>query len=201
MKMDDKKVVNGVNDGVESQEVQDIKKNLEQAKIKVEKNIKAIKEKAVVIIGMSQVEAQAVNTVLHHIESTKSVPQQQLQGAVKELTAMEADLDLFKHIEADLSTFNNLSKTYREVVKRIEGIEKFRTKVENYIQLHQKTIDFVNSTIDKIKSHITETIFEDKVEVVYDESYLRPLLDLAYVIFDLVPTEDGGVELKSKVKE
>jgi len=27
------------------------------------------------------------------------------------------------------------------------------------------------------------------------------MLDLAYVIFDLVPTENGGVELKSKVKE
>jgi hypothetical protein len=43
--------------------------------------------------------------------------------------------------------------------------------------------------------------YENKVEVTYDEAYLRPMLDLAYVIFDIVKTEDGGVELKSKVKE
>ena len=174
---------------------------LTEAKAKLKKNLKDLKETSVLIFGLSEVEAQAVNTVLHHIESTKSVPQQQVQGAVKELTTMEADLDLFKHIEADLSTFNNLSKTYRDVVKRIEGIEKFRTKVENYVQLHQKTLDFVDETIAKIKSHIVETDCEDGIHVTYDETYFRPMLDLAYVIFDLVPTENGGVELKSKVKE
>ena len=174
---------------------------LVEAKAKLKKNLKDLKETSVLVFGLSQVEAQAVNTVLHHIESTKSVPQQQVQGAVKELTAMELDLDLFKHIEADLSTFNNLSKTYRDVVKRIEGIEKFRTKVENYVQLHQKTLDFVNETIAKIKSHIVETNEADGIHVTYDETYFRPMLDLAYVIFDLVPTENGGVELKSKVKE
>jgi chromosome segregation ATPase len=138
---------------------------------------------------------------MHHIESTKSAPKAQQQNALKQLEQIEIDLDLFKHIESELSVFNNTSKTYRDVVKKIEQLEDFRTRIERFIEMHQKTIDYVDEAISKVKQHIHEVEYENKVEVTYDEAYLRPMLDLAYVIFDIVKTEDGGVELKSKVKE
>jgi hypothetical protein len=86
-------------------------------------------------------------------------------------------------------------------VKKIEQLEDFRTRIEKFIEMHQKSIDYTDETISKVKAHIHEVEYENKVEVTYDEAYLRPMLDLAYVIFDIVKTEDGGVELKSKVKE
>ena len=174
---------------------------VEEAKVKVAKNNKSVKEKEVIVLGMSVAEAQAINTVMHHIESTKSVPKAQQQNALKQLEQIEVDLDLFKHIESELSAFNNTSKTYRDVVKKIEQLEDFRTRIERFIEMHQKTIDYVDEAISKVKQHIHEVEYENKVEVTYDEAYLRPMLDLAYVIFDIVKTEDGGVELKSKIKE
>lgn len=174
---------------------------IKEAKVRIEKRKKDVKEKEVIVLGMSVAEAQAINTVMHHIESTKSVPKAQKQNALKQLEQIEVDLDLFQHIEKELCAFNNTSKTYRDVVKKIETLEDYRTRIEKFIELHQKTLDYVDESIAKVKAHITETVYEDKVEITYDGEYLRPMLDLAYVIFDLVPTEDGGVELKSKVKE
>ena len=177
------------------------KQKVEEAKVRIEKRKNNAKEKEVVVLGMSVAEAQAINTVMHHIESTKSVPKAQKQNASKQLEQIEVDLDLFKHIESELSAFNNTSKTYRDVVKKIEQLEDFRTRIEKFIEMHQKSIDYTDETISKVKQHIHEVEYENKVEVTYDEAYLRPMLDLAYVIFDIVKTEDGGVELKSKVKE
>ena len=185
----------------ETKVLEEARIKVEEAKAKVAKNKKDVKEKEVVVLGMSVAEAQAINTVMHHIESTKSVPKAQQQNALKQLEQIEIDLDLFKHIESELSAFNNTSKTYRDVVKKIEQLEDFRTRIERFIEMHQKTIDYVDEAISKVKSHIHEVEYENKVEVTYDEAYLRPMLDLAYVIFDIVKTEDGGVELKSKVKE
>ena len=174
---------------------------MRKQRLRVAKNNKSVKEKEVIVLGMSIAEAQAINTVMHHIESTKSVPKAQQQNALKQLEQIEVDLDLFKHIESELSAFNNTSKTYRDVVKKIEQLEDFRTRIEKFIEMHQKSIDYTDETIGKVKAHIHEVEYENKVEVTYDEAYLRPMLDLAYVIFDIVKTEDGGVELKSKVKE
>ena len=185
----------------ETKVLEEAKVKVEEAKAKVAKNNKSVKEKEVIVLGMSVAEAQAINTVMHHIESTKSVPKAQQQNALKQLEQIEVDLDLFKHIESELSAFNNTSKTYRDVVKKIEQLEDFRTRIEKFIEMHQKTINYVDEAISKVKSHIHEVEYENKVEVTYDEAYLRPMLDLAYVIFDIVKTEDGGVELKSKVKE
>jgi hypothetical protein len=185
----------------ETKVLEEAKVKVEEAKVKVAKNNKSVKEKEVVVLGMSIAEAQAINTVMHHIESTKSVPKAQQQNALKQLEQIEVDLDLFKHIESELSAFNNTSKTYRDVVKKIEQLEDFRTRIERFIEMHQKSIDYTDETISKVKQHIHEVEYENKVEVTYDEAYLRPMLDLAYVIFDIVKTEDGGVELKSKVKE
>jgi hypothetical protein len=185
----------------ETKVLEEAKVKVEEAKAKVAKNNKNVKEKEVIVLGMSVAEAQAINTVMHHIESTKSVPKAQQQNALKQLEQIEIDLDLFKHIESELSVFNNTSKTYRDVVKKIEQLEDFRTRIERFIEMHQKTIDYVDEAISKVKQHIHEVEYENKVEVTYDEAYLRPMLDLAYVIFDIVKTEDGGVELKSKVKE
>ena len=185
----------------ETKVLEEAKVKVEEAKAKVAKNNKNVKEKEVIVLGMSVAEAQAINTVMHHIESTKSVPKAQQQNALKQLEQIEVDLDLFKHIESELSVFNNTSKTYRDVVKKIEQLEDFRTRIERFIEMHQKTIDYVDEAISKVKQHIHEVEYENKVEVTYDEAYLRPMLDLAYVIFDIVKTEDGGVELKSKVKE
>jgi hypothetical protein len=185
----------------ETKVLEEAKVKVEEAKAKVAKNNKNVKEKEVIVLGMSVAEAQAINTVMHHIESTKSVPKAQQQNALKQLEQIEVDLDLFKHIESELSAFNNTSKTYRDVVKKIEQLEDFRTRIERFIEMHQKSIDYTDEAISKVKSHIHEVEYENKVEVTYDEAYLRPMLDLAYVIFDIVKTEDGGVELKSKVKE
>lgn len=185
----------------ETKVLEEARIKVEEAKVKVAKNNKSVKEKEVIVLGMSVAEAQAINTVMHHIESTKSVPKAQQQNALKQLEQIEVDLDLFKHIESELSAFNNTSKTYRDVVKKIEQLEDFRTRIERFIEMHQKTIDYVDEAISKVKQHIHEVEYENKVEVTYDEAYLRPMLDLAYVIFDIVKTEDGGVELKSKVKE
>jgi hypothetical protein len=185
----------------ETKVLEEARIKVEEAKAKVAKNNKSVKEKEVIVLGMSVAEAQAINTVMHHIESTKSVPKAQQQNALKQLEQIEIDLDLFKHIESELSVFNNTSKTYRDVVKKIEQLEDFRTRIERFIEMHQKTIDYVDEAISKVKQHIHEVEYENKVEVTYDEAYLRPMLDLAYVIFDIVKTEDGGVELKSKVKE
>ena len=185
----------------ETKVLEEARIKVEEAKAKVAKNNKSVKEKEVVVLGMSVAEAQAINTVMHHIESTKSVPKAQQQNALKQLEQIEVDLDLFKHIESELSAFNNTSKTYRDVVKKIEQLEDFRTRIEKFIEMHQKSIDYTDETIGKVKAHIHEVEYENKVEVTYDEAYLRPMLDLAYVIFDIVKTEDGGVELKSKVKE
>ena len=185
----------------ETKVLEEARIKVEEAKAKVAKNNKSVKEKEVVVLGMSVAEAQAINTVMHHIESTKSVPKAQQQNALKQLEQIEVDLDLFKHIESELSAFNNTSKTYRDVVKKIEQLEDFRTRIERFIEMHQKSIDYTDETISKVKAHIHEVEYENKVEVTYDEAYLRPMLDLAYVIFDIVKTEDGGVELKSKVKE
>ena len=185
----------------ETKVLEEARIKVEEAKAKVAKNNKNVKEKEVIVLGMSVAEAQAINTVMHHIESTKSVPKAQQQNALKQLEQIEIDLDLFKHIESELSVFNNTSKTYRDVVKKIEQLEDFRTRIERFIEMHQKTIDYTDETISKVKQHIHEVEYENKVEVTYDEAYLRPMLDLAYVIFDIVKTEDGGVELKSKVKE
>ena len=185
----------------ETKVLEEARIKVEEAKAKVAKNNKNVKEKEVVVLGMSIAEAQAINTVMHHIESTKSVPKAQQQNALKQLEQIEIDLDLFKHIESELSVFNNTSKTYRDVVKKIEQLEDFRTRIERFIEMHQKTINYVDEAISKVKAHIHEVEYENKVEVTYDEAYLRPMLDLAYVIFDIVKTEDGGVELKSKVKE
>lgn len=185
----------------ETKVLEEAKVKVEEAKAKVSKNNKSVKEKEVIVLGMSIAEAQAINTVMHHIESTKSVPKAQQQNALKQLEQIEVDLDLFKHIESELSAFNNTSKTYRDVVKKIEQLEDFRTRIERFIEMHQKSIDYTDETISKVKAHIHEVEYENKVEVTYDEAYLRPMLDLAYVIFDIVKTEDGGVELKSKVKE
>lgn len=185
----------------ETKVLEEAKVKVEEAKAKVAKNNKNVKEKEVIVLGMSVAEAQAINTVMHHIESTKSVPKAQQQNALKQLEQIEVDLDLFKHIESELSAFNNTSKTYRDVVKKIEQLEDFRTRIERFIEMHQKSIDYTDETISKVKAHIHEVEYENKVEVTYDEAYLRPMLDLAYVIFDIVKTEDGGVELKSKVKE
>ena len=185
----------------ETKVLEEARIKVEEAKAKVAKNNKSVKEKEVVVLGMSIAEAQAINTVMHHIESTKSVPKAQQQNALKQLEQIEVDLDLFKHIESELSVFNNTSKTYRDVVKKIEQLEDFRTRIERFIEMHQKSIDYTDETISKVKQHIHEVEYENKVEVTYDEAYLRPMLDLAYVIFDIVKTEDGGVELKSKVKE
>ena len=185
----------------ETKVLEEARIKVEEAKVKVAKNNKSVKEKEVVVLGMSIAEAQAINTVMHHIESTKSVPKAQQQNALKQLEQIEVDLDLFKHIESELSVFNNTSKTYRDVVKKIEQLEDFRTRIERFIEMHQKSIDYTDETISKVKQHIHEVEYENKVEVTYDEAYLRPMLDLAYVIFDIVKTEDGGVELKSKVKE
>jgi hypothetical protein len=185
----------------ETKVLEEAKVKVEEAKVKIAKNNKSVKEKEVIVLGMSVAEAQAINTVMHHIESTKSVPKAQQQNALKQLEQIEIDLDLFKHIESELSVFNNTSKTYRDVVKKIEQLEDFRTRIEKFIEMHQKSIDYTDETISKVKAHIHEVEYENKVEVTYDEAYLRPMLDLAYVIFDIVKTEDGGVELKSKVKE
>lgn len=185
----------------ETKVLEEARIKVEEAKAKVAKNNKSVKEKEVIVLGMSVAEAQAINTVMHHIESTKSVPKAQQQNALKQLEQIEVDLDLFKHIESELSAFNNTSKTYRDVVKKIEQLEDFRTRIERFIEMHQKSIDYTDETISKVKQHIHEVEYENKVEVTYDEAYLRPMLDLAYVIFDIVKTEDGGVELKSKVKE
>lgn len=185
----------------ETKVLEEARIKVEEAKAKVAKNNKSVKEKEVIVLGMSVAEAQAINTVMHHIESTKSVPKAQQQNALKQLEQIEVDLDLFKHIESELSAFNNTSKTYRDVVKKIEQLEDFRTRIEKFIEMHQKSIDYTDETISKVKQHIHEVEYENKVEVTYDEAYLRPMLDLAYVIFDIVKTEDGGVELKSKVKE
>ena len=185
----------------ETKVLEEARIKVEEAKAKVAKNNKNVKEKEVIVLGMSVAEAQAINTVMHHIESTKSVPKAQQQNALKQLEQIEVDLDLFKHIESELSAFNNTSKTYRDVVKKIEQLEDFRTRIERFIEMHQKSIDYTDETISKVKQHIHEVEYENKVEVTYDEAYLRPMLDLAYVIFDIVKTEDGGVELKSKVKE
>ena len=185
----------------ETKVLEEAKVKVEEAKVRIEKRKNNAKEKEVIVLGMSVAEAQAINTVMHHIESTKSVPKAQQQNALKQLEQIEIDLDLFKHIESELSVFNNTSKTYRDVVKKIEQLEDFRTRIERFVEMHQKTIDYVDEAISKVKSHIHEVEYENKVEVTYDEAYLRPMLDLAYVIFDIVKTEDGGVELKSKVKE
>ena len=185
----------------ETKVLEEARIKVEEAKVKIAKNKKDVKEKEVIVLGMSVAEAQAINTVMHHIESTKSVPKAQKQNALKQLEQIEVDLDLFKHIESELSVFNNTSKTYRDVVKKIEQLEDFRTRIERFIEMHQKSIDYTDETISKVKAHIHEVEYENKVEVTYDEAYLRPMLDLAYVIFDIVKTEDGGVELKSKVKE
>jgi len=185
----------------ETKVLDEAKVKVEEAKVRIEKRKNNAKEKEVIVLGMSIAEAQAINTVMHHIESTKSVPKAQQQNALKQLEQIEVDLDLFKHIESELSAFNNTSKTYRDVVKKIEQLEDFRTRIERFIEMHQKTIDYVDEAISKVKQHIHEVEYENKVEVTYDEAYLRPMLDLAYVIFDIVKTEDGGVELKSKVKE
>ena len=189
---------------------QDIKKELstEEKKVEVEKMVdklkkasKETKQKEVIIKGVSETVAQAINTVVHHIDGTKSQPQGMIQGATKQLGIIEVDLDLLTHVEKELATYNNTTKTYRDVVKRIESLSETRVKIEKFIEMHQKTVNYVDDTIAKIKSHIKETVGETTVEYEYDAPYFESLLDLAYVIFDLVPNKDGSVELKNKVKE
>jgi chaperonin cofactor prefoldin len=177
------------------------KKKVEDAKTLILKNIKNKKEVKVTIHGISEVEAQAVNTVLHHIEGTKTQPNQHLQSITKQLETIETDLDLFGGIEKELNSYNNQTKVYRKVTERIESIKKYREYLEAQVKPIKETIEYADETIAKIKYHIVETEKSDGIHVLYDEVYLRPMLDLAYVIFDLVRTEDGGVELKSKVKE
>lgn len=128
----------------------------------------------------------------------KNVPNQHIQNITKQLETIESDLDLFTHVEKELAVYNNTSKTYRDVVKRIESITKYREYLENQVKPIQAQIDYVNEITTKIRSHITERKDGDTVYVDYNAEYLRPMLDLAYVIFDLAPTKDGGVELKLK---
>ena len=186
---------------VTQEKIDEAKVKIEQAKETIKNNKKDYKHFKVVINGLSEVEAQAVNTVLHHIESTKNVPNQHIQNITKQLETIEEDLDLFGHIEKELNVYNNTSRTYRDVIKRIENITKYREYLENQVKPIKAQIDYADETITKIRSYIVERKDGDTVYVDYNAEYLRPMLDLAYVIFDLVPTEDGGVELKSKVKE
>lgn len=186
---------------VSQEELEAGKKKVEEAQAIIVKNIKNKKEVKVIIHGISEVEAQAVNTVLHHIEGTKNMPKQRLQEITKQLESIETDLDLFSGVEKELSVYNNQTKIYRKVVERMESIKKYREYLELQVKPIKATIEYADEIIAKIKYHITETEKSDGVHILYDEVYLRPMLDLAYVIFDLVRTEDGGVELKSKVKE
>jgi hypothetical protein len=186
----------------ETKVLEEAKVKAEQARVKVEKNKKNAKEIPVEIVGLSQVEAQALNTVLHHIETTKHTPKAQEERILTQLKTIEEDLDLFTHIEQELGTYNNTTHTYRDVVKRIENITKYRDYMESQLEPVQQTIRFADEIIAKINTHIHEDVIgEEKVIITYDAEYILPMLDLAYVIFDLAPTQNGEVELKLKTKE
>lgn len=181
----------------------DVKNVVEEKKEEVEKVAKKIKEKEIKetpvhIYGLSEAEAQAVNTVILHIENTKALPKGQFDGATKELQQIEEELDLFQHVEQELNAFNNTTKTYRDVVKKIKALSELREKLEKYIEFKTAELKAIDDTIAKIKSNIRETDNLDGVHINYDKKYFEAFLDLAYVTFDVAPTKDGNVELKVK---
>jgi len=172
----------------------------EQKAKEVIKKVKEQKfvEKKVNIIGVSEPVATAINTVIIHIDNTKTTSNAQVEGATKELESVSEDIDLLTHVEDILNNYDNLSKTYRDVVKKLNTLTDYRDKIEAFIKLHQTSIKEVDDTIAKVRSHIVETTYEDHVDLVYDKVYFEAFLDLAYVIFDIAPKEDGSVALKTK---
>lgn len=150
------------------------------------KAVAKVKEKTVVIEGVSETEAQAIGTLLYYVENTKAQPQAHLNQGLQMKKETEDELAFLYEIKEELNIYNNTGKTLRNVVKRIELYEKNVEKNLNpAINNLEKHIKFVDDTIAKINSHITEKEFEDKVVRTYDKSYFTPMLDIAYVLFEV----------------
>ena len=67
--------------------------------------------------------------------------------------------------------------------------ENIETKILPPIKALENHIKFIDDTIEKINSNITETESSDKVFKIYDENYFRPILDVAYVLFEVKKSE------------
>lgn len=176
---------------------------VEAKKEAVETAVKKVKEKKIVerpvfIHGLSEAEAQAVNTVIMHIENTKALPKGQLEGASKELQNVDEELKLYQDIENLLNVYDNTTHTYRDVVKKIKTLSSIRERIEKFIEIPTRELKNIDDTIATIRKHIVEADGEDGIHVTYDKDYFYPMLDLAYVIFDVAPAKDGSVELKVK---
>lgn len=154
------------------------------------KALKKVKEKEVIIDGVSESEANAINTVLYYVGNAKTQPQANLKQGLEVKSEVEEELTLLYAIEKELNAYNNTGKTLRIVRKRIKMYEEnIETKILPPIKALENHIKFIDDTIEKINSNITETESSDKVFKIYDENYFRPILDVAYVLFEVKKSE------------
>ncbi len=154
------------------------------------KALKSLKKKDVVIEGVSEIEANAIGILLYHIQNNKTQPQANLNEGLKIKKETEEELAFLFDIEKELEKYNKTGKNLRIVKKRIKLYEdNIEKNLNPAIQSLEKHIKFIDDTIEKVSSHITEVEFDDKVVKTYDKDYFSPILDVAYVLFEVKPNE------------
>lgn len=140
----------------------------------------------VTFVGATPNQAQAIEGVIQSVLQLKGKDELPMKKYESELEPMYKDLLLFKQLHILVSNMvdNNLKE---QIEKRIEYYNAEIAKRETAIKGHKENIEYINSYVRKIRSHIHENVNanEKTVTYTYDMDYITPFLDLAMIAFEM----------------
>ena len=141
-----------------------------------------MEKKTVVILGVTSNQAQAINLALEEIKKLKSRDEAPLAKFTKDNDSIVEDLAFFTDIHANMK--DHAKKLIRKVEERIERLQKYKSQVGEQIEKYKGNVEYLETYINDVKSHIVEEVFEDKVVYTYDTKFFDTWLGLASIMFE-----------------
>lgn len=141
-----------------------------------------MEKKSVVILGLTSNQAQAINLALEEIKKLKSRDEAPLAKFTKDNESIVEDLTFFTEIHANMK--DHAKKLIRKVEERIERLQKYKSQVGEQIEKFKGNVEYLETYIKDVQSHIVEEVLEDKVVYTYDTNFFDTWLGLASIMFE-----------------
>ena len=141
-----------------------------------------MEKKEVVILGVTSNQAQAINLALEEIKKLKSRDEAPLAKFTKDNESIVEDLAFFTDIHANMK--DHAKKLIRKVEERIERLQKYKSQVGEQIEKFKGNVEYLETYIKDVQSHIVEEVFEDKVVYTYDTKFFDTWLGLVSIMFE-----------------
>ena len=141
-----------------------------------------MEKKEVIILGVTSNQAQAINLTLEEIRKLKSRDEAPLAKFTKDNESIVEDLAFFTDIHANMK--DHAKKLIRKVEERIERLQKYKSQVGEQIEKFKGNVEYLETYIKDVQSHIVEEVFEDKVVYTYDTKFFDTWLGLVSIMFE-----------------